>query len=355
MRHEPLISALVTPDTLAGLDLSQWDLLIRQARHAELLAQVAALVAQRDLWSAIPPVAWPHLKAAATLGKADGRTITWELGRIERALAGVTFPVVLLKGAAYVALETPFARGRASSDVDILVPKSHLPQAESLLLEHGWEPTDLSEYHQRYFRDWMHELPPLQHRDRATLIDVHHAILPPTDTLSVDPNNLIAAARPLEGSPFLTLAPADMALHCASHLFRNGNFRKGLRDLFDLDGIFRHFGAEAGFWEQFVARVREFGLFSPCYFGVHYAQSLFQTPIPPEAKSEIERWRPNLATCALIRRLVDAALMPSQLDDPDRRRDLAVGLLSFWPLPCLAAMTSPLFWIKRFAPAHREA
>ena len=72
------------------------------------------------------------------------------------------------------------AQGRIFNDVDILVPKSLLDKAEKALLRHGWICAQWDDYDQRYYRQWMHELPPLQHVRRKTVLDVHHNILPET-------------------------------------------------------------------------------------------------------------------------------------------------------------------------------
>jgi hypothetical protein len=104
----------------------------------------------------------------------------WEISRIQRALASVDTPIIFLKGAAYLMSALANAKGRLSSDIDILVAKNMLPQVESALIEHGWEPIKLADYDQLYYRTWAHELPPLRHRDRNTVVDVHHTILPLT-------------------------------------------------------------------------------------------------------------------------------------------------------------------------------
>ena len=44
---------------------------------------------------------------------------------------------------------------------------------------------------------------------------------------------------------FAVLAPEDMVLHSATHLFNEGEFDRGLRDLNDLDLLLREFGAAA--------------------------------------------------------------------------------------------------------------
>ena len=65
----------------------------------------------------------------------------------------------------------------------------------------------------------MHELPPMRHMVRQTVIDVHHAILPETARLKPDSAKLRAAALPLGGRKgLLVFSPADMVLHSATHL-----------------------------------------------------------------------------------------------------------------------------------------
>ena len=69
------------------------------------------------------------------------RAVRWEVNRISRALRDVGAPVILLKGAAYLAMQLPAARGASFSDVDVLVPKARLSQVESALLQRGWMTT----------------------------------------------------------------------------------------------------------------------------------------------------------------------------------------------------------------------
>ena len=45
---------------------------------------------------------------------------------------------------------------------------------------------------------------------------------------------LLARARPLGDSGFHVLAPEDMVLHSAVHLYQEGELDHGMRDLLDL-------------------------------------------------------------------------------------------------------------------------
>ena len=70
-------------------------------------------------------------------------------------------------------------------------------EVEGALMLHGWSTTHHDAYDQRYYRKWMHELPPLKHNTRGTVLDVHHAILPVTARLKPDSRKLLAASRPI--------------------------------------------------------------------------------------------------------------------------------------------------------------
>ena len=84
-----LTSALVEPDPLTALSLAEWDRLIRYARSSGLLARVQVLLDERDLIDRVPSPVIPHLTAARTVADHERRILSWEVNRIERALAGV--------------------------------------------------------------------------------------------------------------------------------------------------------------------------------------------------------------------------------------------------------------------------
>jgi hypothetical protein len=62
------------------------------------------------------------------------------------------------------------------------------------MLEAGWEWVKPDPYDDAYYREHMHELPPLIHKARDRMIDVHHTILPRTHRVTPDPLVLMAEA-----------------------------------------------------------------------------------------------------------------------------------------------------------------
>jgi hypothetical protein len=241
-----LTGALRHPASLTALALPDWERLVREARRADLLSRIACLAEAQRVLDDIPAAPRAHLQSARVLAAAQHEEVRREVRHVAAALRPLEVPIVLLKGAAYVMAGRGAALGRLFSDIDILVPKERIAEVEGALMMRGWMTTHQSAYDQRYYREWMHELPPLQHIQRQTTLDVHHAILPLTARLQPDPAKLMAASVAIEGDggALRVLAPCDMILHGMAHLLHNEDLSHGLRDLSDFDLLLREHGTD---------------------------------------------------------------------------------------------------------------
>jgi len=308
---EPVIlKVLRNPQSAAVLAPADWDLLLRQARAARLLGRLALLMREHGVAHSLPQQINMHLEGALVVAARHRVAVEWEIGQIKKALDSAGLPLILLKGAAYVAADLAAARGRSFSDVDILVPKARINQAEAALMMHGWGGSHHNAYDQRYYREWMHELPPMQHGKRLTVIDVHHAILPETAASKPDSAKLLAAARALPERPgVMVLQPVDMVIHSACHLFHEEELDKGLRDLTDLDALLRGFSAEPDFWQRLVRRANELDLGRVLFYALRYASRLLHTPVPEEAIHAAAAAAPARPLLAVMDALYCRALM----------------------------------------------
>jgi hypothetical protein len=278
---QTLISVIQRPGSLEGCSLRQWDVLLRLARRANLLAKLAEYVAEVLPREHVPAVVLVHLDAARTIARHQREAIRWECRHIERALADIDAPIVLLKGSAYAMTDLPPARGRLFGDIDILVPRAVIKHVEAALFLHGWSARDVDPYDDQYYRKWMHELPPLVHTRRGTVIDLHHNILPLTTRLCPPADLIIGASATVPGYRFRVPSHLDIVLHSAAHLFHEGELRNGLRDLFDLDSLMRHYAAATpDYWSRLVARAKELGLARPLHQAFRYVDSVLGTPVP---------------------------------------------------------------------------
>ena len=322
-----LLTALRDPAHAASLGVGEWDLLLRVARQTRLLGRLAVVMDEMALTSQLPAGVLDHFAAARVYVNQRQRAARWEINRILAALQGSEESLVLLKGSAYLLAELPQARGRLQSDVDLLVPASSLEEVEQNLLGSGWESVNLEEYDQRYYRTWMHELPPLRHPERGFEVDIHHTISPLTSRLNPDPEKLFRESIPLADGRLRVLQPVDMVLHSAVHLFYDGELINGLRDLVDLTDMFGHFGAHIGFWDALVERAREQDLQRPLFYSMRYTRRLLGADIPDTALADIGAGAPPRLILRLMDRLIVWVMVPDHPDFPKRRTAVAQWLL----------------------------
>lgn len=300
-----LLDVLRSPQKLRDLTLSDWNTLIPQARHALLLGRLHKLIIDQGLLEQLPQQPLNHTLSAFLAAEKQRMTTAWEVTKLQRALQLLELPVVLLKGGAYIQAGLDVCEGRLLSDVDILVPKTQLDAVERTLNSRGWMSNKAEQYDQRYYREWMHEIPPLKHITRGSFLDVHHTILPPTAKYKPDPAKILANIRELSPGVY-TLSPVDMVIHSATHLFHEGDFDHGLRDILDLHGLLTHFAeTESDFWETLVARAVELDLINPLYYALHYCSLILQTDIPRTVMQQAEKGKPNL----LMSRIMDCLFM----------------------------------------------
>lgn len=310
-RRDLIVTALLMPHSLRQLSALEWDLLVRQGRSSNLLARLAHELTEKNLISSVPLSPRGHLISALQMARRQEISLRWEVACIARALMNAEVKVVLLKGAAYSMAGLPVAHGRTFSDVDIIVPKSGLGCTESELMIHGWQGSHHDAYDQRYYRRWMHEIPPMRHVRRGTTVDVHHTILPETARVKINTAALLEAVVALpDHSNLYVLHPLDMLLHSATHLFHEGDFEKALRDLFDLDSLLRHSGSTPGFWEQLVPRAVKLGLTRPLYYALRYTTLMLDTPVPQHVLEEAKIGAPSALTARLMEICYLQALRP---------------------------------------------
>jgi len=323
-----ILQILRQPDDLTRMSLADWDLVIRQARYANLLAHLYAIFEERGLIEQVPPQPREHLESSHIIVERHIQAVQWEVLMIRKALAKIGVPVILLKGTAYVMAKLPSARGRLFSDIDIMVPKHALNEVEAALMLHGWATSQLDAYDQRYYRNWMHELPPMQHIKRSTVIDVHHGILPETAYIHPDPKKLRADAKTLEGYDDLKIfAPIDMVLHSATHLFHEAELHNGLRDLVDIDSLLNQYSASPSFWDELVERAKELELTIPLFYALRYCSLMLNTRIPVDTMQAVEVWRPSRPVLSLMDSLYTRALMPIHSSCSDRYTGVARWML----------------------------
>lgn len=324
------LQAIAAPELALRWPLAEWQRVIRLSRRLRLLARLAESMQRTGIEATLPGPVQRHLVAERRRSRARLRALNWMVEQVGGVLRDLDCPCVLLKGAAYAAQGLPVAAGRLPSDLDILVPRMDLAAAQRRLKDHDWQEAILDAHDQRYYREWSHELPPMQHARFELELDLHHGILPPVASTTVDPARLLERLLPAGIPGWSVFCPADQVLHSAAHLFLDSELRDRVRDLVDLDGLMRHFACRHGFWDDLVDRSIELGLVEPLALAVHYTMAWLGTPVPEPVRRRTDRLGPGPAKQAWLLPLLDAVLWPSEPDAPEpwSQRLAAVALLS---------------------------
>ncbi len=285
---------LLNPHGIANLDNNQINQLLSQARSSGLLASLAIELQLTGVYSQLPAAITRHFQSALIIHEKQKRDLVFDSEKVKLALETIGEKLVLLKGAAYILAGLPVGRGRLITDIDIIVPHRRIDAAEKILNASGWESSFVNTYNDRYYRQWGHEIPPLINKKRGTTLDLHHNILPPTAGPNVDASLLFENLLEIKPGIF-TLSLQDMVIHSATHLFHEGEFHHGLRDLWDLDRMLRDFpDRDPMFWNGLVARARELDLLVSLFHGLSYAQQIFGTPLPERIIEEAGSWARSL-------------------------------------------------------------
>lgn len=272
---QSLVDALREPDTVLSLDGARWADLISIARAESLISSLAHRLADIE----VPKQVEPILKDAIQATDLARQQSLWEADCARRALAPLNYKTVLMKGTAYVAADLDAGIGRSIGDLDIMVARDQLPAVEEALLDAGWEWVKPDPYDDQYYRDHMHELPPLIHRERDRMIDVHHTTLPLTAGPTPNAEAMLDKAVMLESGLYV-MAPADMLLHSVAHLFADGDLAGGLRNLWDINQLVRQFAeTEDEFWMELGVRAKLHQLEPHLARALRLAARLYGTPV----------------------------------------------------------------------------
>jgi hypothetical protein len=294
-----LVRALREPSSLGPE--TDWTVLIAVARAEQLIGSLA----YRLEGVAVPE----RVGRLLAMHRLDAERVRvqalWEAEMARRALEPLGVPVVLLKGTAFLAAGLDAGQGRSIGDLDILVPRAEIDEVEQALIAAGWERLKPAEgYDDFYYREWMHELPPLIHRERDRMIDVHHTILPLTARPKPLPGDLIEKSTALEDG-LAVLSPEHMVVHAAAHLIADGDMAGGLRNLWDIDRLCRQFGAEIpDYFLSLGEEAAAHGLYWQTMRALRLSYHLFGTPLIAYRQPSRITYEPQRSDRLFIRRLL---------------------------------------------------
>lgn len=347
MAERLIVQALKNPEQVKVFNDIQWQTFLSECYQTGLLARFRHFFARNELLHFVPTALQWHFQSAEVVSRAHRRDIRIEVVHIERALNMVGVRPVFLKGTAYDLAQDEVAEGRVFSDVDIFVSRSELDSAEHALGLHGWHQGKMTAYDRSYYRRWMHELPPMTHRERGMALDVHHSLLPITCRYAFDAGELQLDSS----NGYLVLVLCDRIIHCFCHLLMESEFEKGLRDLSDLDLLF-HKCADSNNWDKLLLRAEQLGVGRLCFYALRYTHHILDTPIPAAILKRTQRWAPSSMTLAVMDWAFPKVLVNASSVTVSRRVKVAhfvMYLRGHWlrmPLHILAPHLARKAWMR---------
>lgn len=279
-----LIQFLINPSVIKSFQINDWQKLIEQARSHNLLGRCYYLIQKNALLTLTPDYALWHLESVYKLSQRQKINTFREVDEVIKILKKNDISPTFLKGAAYCILNTHCSQGRIFSDIDVLVTKRELKTTERDFFAGGWLRMQIEDYDDKYYRIWMHEIPPLRHFERASIIDLHHNLLPLTNKNVYEISELTyqEIAHPFFGKAKV-LSNEDIVIHSAIHLFTETEFHNGLRDLSDLDMLIREFSQQDKYFiDQLVTKATKIGVIEYVALALRYCFIVFNTPIKNE-------------------------------------------------------------------------
>ncbi|NMP30548.1 nucleotidyltransferase family protein [Thalassotalea sp. M1531] len=307
-----IVELLRKPKVVNTWQDSDWEALIEQAYHTGLLARIYFILKDTGLLNNIPCYLSWHFTSAWKLFLAHNQDVQSEVERINGVLNSTGIKPTYLKGTAYLLEGLTCSKGRIFADVDVFVHGSELSQAENILKWQGWTVKELDAHDQHYYRNWMHELPPMVNSKTGLTLDLHHNLLPIVSRVKLDSELLLANLN--EGENSNTLSAEDKILHSAIHLLLDGEFNHGFRDLHDIyllivENQLQH----EEFISQLIARAIELNFEFILYHCLRLQQDIFLLKVDDDILNMLIKNKFSKMKANFIVSLFKAVLSPLPL------------------------------------------
>lgn len=248
-------------------------------REHRLLAALAARYGKKLIHHS----AYPRIAGLQRMLWTKSRLALREAEPAFQALTNIGCPVILLKGAARIAIEPDAQRARISHDIDILVPPERMADAVSALVRGGWQAATGA-------------TPQLLAKQMPTLrslnflrgdygdIDLHQKSYHPAQANAADDAALWQRAKPASfaGQDVLVPSAADRLAIAIAHGGLDAHIHSDW--LVDCDAAIRNGAVD---WPLFESIITARKLQTPAAISVSYMHQQLGTPIPAPVLTRI--------------------------------------------------------------------
>jgi hypothetical protein len=313
--------------TLAGWDLPY----LERLRRHRLLPLVFREVARRGLEKELPGEVLTRLREAYLLALKQAARQEAEIPPVLIALSKAGTEAIILKGADVRHRLYGDPAVRPMEDLDLLIPRFRLRQAEEILVQLGYLP--LPEPRPGFTQRFENELTFRPSPGSCLKVDLHFEELRSLGPVYRLPYARLAEwaqTRDLGGLEVRVLAPEHALLHLALHTFQDCTiFGPFAISLIDLVLVLWRLPLD---WDFFLEETARFRCQGPVYLMLRPLASLPGVAVPAEVLDSLGQYRPSLPERLLLQHLGYLSLHLSVLHRHRRFRDWAFFFWSkLWP------------------------
>lgn len=262
--HEPL-----------DLTETEWREVTAAAAYHNVRPLLYHMMARPDRRTAVPEAIFLELSAACRAIAL--RNLQWlgELAETVRMLDAASVPVVVLKGAHLCTEVYRNPALREMQDIDILVPKSSLDEAVTLIRDRGYASRSTS----AGLAEQSKHAPRLEANGRAP-IEVHWSLTGPHEPYAVPPDEFWSrsVSITIAGTPMRGLSTEDLLLHLCLHTSYQHQFELGLRPMADIAALLDV--RRDVDWNAVASRAHTYGWRRGVHVTLALARELARAPVP---------------------------------------------------------------------------
>ena len=286
------------------LNKIDWEGLVNLAGQYNLIPILYGRLKTLDILPFIPESLTEHLRVAYLANATRNMLLLHEAGFIFTALKNAGIPAVGLKG--LFLLENVYADigMRQMSDLDIMLHKTHIPQALNALETLGYQPTTYFDIRNENV-DIKH-VPPLIKPEGPYYLELHWTILEENEPFTINTHGLWDRAMPaiIADVDTLALSPEDLVMHLCLHLTYQHHLKLGLRGLYDIALVIDHYEKQLN-WEKLIQIGQEWGAARLTWLTLILVEEIFKGIIPPNVLDQMEprdaqSWVLNTARLQLL-------------------------------------------------------
>jgi len=262
-----------------SLSARAWAILAEEAGRHHLQGLSYRRLADSAPGVEVPAHLLERLRAVYLATATRNAILFRQTSQLVKQLQQRDIPVILLKGMHLARFVYPEPGLRSMHDVDLLVPRHRLADAEQLFVAQGFGPLPRPDLASRVA--WGHHLAKLE-KAGAPVVELHWTIERPTSPFRLDLDGLWQRSRSavLDGAPVRLLCPEDLLLHLSLHLSYHHRFeRAALKGLVDIAAVVAAHGTEMD-WEALARRATAWGSAGYLYTSLRLAQRMLSAPIP---------------------------------------------------------------------------